>query len=87
MNNILLALAVILMFYILPIVTIKYFNRWTSRSERLIYNPPNGEDLFVSFCPLMNIVVACIIFSLWIMDKAKSTSNGRIKRILVKIIT
>lgn len=80
-------LIIFLLSYFLSIVIIKYFNRWTSRSERLIDNPPNGEDLFVSFCPLMNIVVACIIFLFWIMDKTKSTSNGRIKRILVKIIT
>lgn len=84
MNNILLALAVILMFYILPIVTIKYFNRWTSHSNRIMDNPPDSEDLFVSFCPLINIVVACFIFLLWIME---STSDGRIKRILTKIIT
>ena len=87
MNNILLALVIILMFYILPIVMIKYLNRWTSHSNRIMNNPPDSEDLFVSFCPLINIVVACFIFSFWIMDKAKSTSDGRIKRILIKIIT
>lgn len=82
-------LIIFLLFYILPIVTIKCFNRWTSHSERLIDDDPAVEDLIMSFCPLMNIVIALIVLLVWVVDKANKPKplNRRIKKLLTKIIT
>jgi len=86
MNNISIALVIILMFYILPIVIIKYFNRWTSSSVRLISDNPNAEDLTVAFCPIVNIAIAIIIFVFYAIDRI-TMESGKIRELLVKIIT
>ena len=84
-------LLAILLFYLLPIVIIKYFNRWTSPSMRLISNNPDGIDLIFSFCPVANIVIAVLSFTFCIMEKVvivvESAQGGKVRDFLIKIIT